>query len=195
MRKFNSIAVYCGSSPGNNPVYKEMAIALSELLFNEGITLINGGGRIGIMGIMADEILKRGGRAIGVIPMGLKTKEVAHDGMTELITVADMHSRKLTMVNLSDAFIVFPGGFGTLDECFETLTWAQLHLHHKPILLLNINNFFDALISQMDLMVKEGFLRKDARGLLIEVRHINEIMVALRNFVPASESMYKHSSS
>lgn len=193
MNKFNSIAVYCGSSAGNNPIYGEQAVKLADLLISEKITLVNGGGRVGLMGVMADRVLSHGGNAIGVIPMSLKTREVAHVGMTELITVPDMHSRKLTMVNLSDAFIVFPGGFGTLDECFETLTWAQLHLHQKPILLLNINRFFEALIRQVDYMVEEGFLREDARRLLIVVNHVEEIIPALENYIPPGKSLYKHS--
>jgi uncharacterized protein (TIGR00730 family) len=118
------------------------------------------------MGVMADRVLTLGGEAIGVIPIGLKEKEVAHTGMTELVIVPDMHSRKLTMVNLSDAFIALPGGFGTLDELFETLTWAQLHLHNKPIGLLNVDGYFNPLLQMMDAMVDAGFLHANARALL-----------------------------
>jgi uncharacterized protein (TIGR00730 family) len=118
------------------------------------------------MGVMANHILAQGGEAIGVIPLSLKEREVAHLGMTELIVVPDMHSRKLTMVNLSDAFIALPGGFGTLDELFETLTWTQLNLHRKPVGLLNVGGFFDPLLRMLDRMVKEGFLKPEARALL-----------------------------
>jgi uncharacterized protein (TIGR00730 family) len=166
MEKFGSICVYCGSSKGHRSQYQEAAIELSEFLVSEGCRLINGGGSIGLMGVMADRVLELGGTAIGVIPLGLKEKEVAHLGMSELIVVPDMHSRKLTMVNLSDAFIALPGGFGTMDELFETLTWAQLHLHHKPIGLLNVDGFYDPLITMARSMHEEGFLRKEALGLL-----------------------------
>jgi len=162
-----SICVYCGSKGGTNPVYREAAIDLADYIVDQGLRLINGGGNIGIMGVMADRVLARGGDCVGVIPLGLREKEVAHYGMTELITVPDMHSRKLCMVNLSDAFIALPGGFGTLDELFETLTWSQLHLHRKPIGLLNVNNFFDHLVGMMDHMVDEGFLKADARDLMM----------------------------
>ncbi len=162
----NSLCVYCGSSPGNNPVYRDVAIRLSDYMVDNAIQLVNGGGSIGIMGIMADRILERGGKCIGVIPMSLRDKEVAHTGMTDLIVTPDMHSRKLTMVNLSDAFIGLPGGFGTLDEVFETLTWLQLHLHNKPIGLLNVNGYFDHLVAMLDHMVDQGFLNNRARGLL-----------------------------
>ena len=118
------------------------------------------------MVVMSDRMISHGGQCIGVIPYSLKSKEVAHTGMTELIVVPDMHSRKLTMVNLSDAFIAIPGGFGTLDELFETLTWAQLNLHDKPIGILNVNGYFNPLLSMADHMVAEGFVKHDARALL-----------------------------
>lgn len=166
MERFRSVCVYCGSATGGDEIYVQTAVALADFLVDEGYRLVNGGGSIGLMGVMAERVLERGGQAIGVIPMGLKEREVAHLGMTELIVVPDMHSRKLTMVNLSDAFIAIPGGFGTMDELFETLTWSQLHLHHKPVGLLNVNGFYDPLIDLVDHMVSAGFLRKDARALL-----------------------------
>lgn len=166
MNEIKSIAVYCGSRTGANPIYEKSAIELSDFMVDHGIRLVNGGGSVGLMGVMADRVLQRGGAAVGVIPLSLKDKEVAHLGMTELIVTPDMHSRKMTMVQFSDAFIAIPGGFGTLDELFETLTWAQLHLHSKPIGILNINGYFDALLQQLDLFIKEGFLRKEARALL-----------------------------
>src|SRR5688572_13336933 len=167
MNELKSICVYCGSSQGINPVYREDAIKLAQIFAENNIVLVNGGGNIGLMGIMADTMLVSGGECTGVIPMGLQEKEIAHNGMTRLIVVPDMHSRKLTMVNLSDAFIAFPGGFGTLDELFETLTWAQLHLHEKPIAVYNPNHFFDHLLMQADLMVEEGVLINSNRSLLM----------------------------
>ena len=182
MNNLKSICVYCGSSTGTNPVYREHAIRLAQLFAENHIRLVNGGGGIGLMGIMADAILVSGGECTGVIPMGLKEKELAHKGMTELIIVPDMHSRKLIMVNLSDAFIAFPGGFGTLDEVFETLTWSQLHLHQKPVIVYNPNGYFDHLILQADHMVAEGFLNNSSRSLLMSTDNIENLLPMLRSF-------------
>ncbi len=174
--------MYCGSSTGINPGYMQDAIALAQIFLKNKIRLINGGGNIGLMGVMADAILRGNGEAIGVIPLGLKEKEVAHMGMTELHVVPDMHSRKLMMVNLSDAFIAFPGGFGTMDEVFETLTWAQLHLHQKPIVLYNGNGYYDHLLHQADHMLKEGFLNHISRSLLMSTDQIDQLLPLLKNF-------------
>jgi uncharacterized protein (TIGR00730 family) len=166
MERFRSICVYCGSNTGRGNAYTKTAIELAEYLVAEGYRLVNGGGNIGLMGVMANRVLELGGTAVGVIPMGLKEREVAHLGMSELIVVPDMHSRKLTMVNLSDAFICLPGGFGTLDELFETLTWSQLYLHRKPIGMLNVDGFYDPLLQMLSRMVQDNFLRAEARALL-----------------------------
>ena len=182
MNVIRSVCVYCGSSVGNDPVYREDAVTLARILVENNIRLVNGGGSIGLMGIMADTILISGGECIGVIPLGLKEKEIAHKGMTDLIVVPDMHSRKLTMVNMSDAFIAFPGGFGTLDELFETLTWSQLHLHQKPIIIYNPNNYFDHLLRQADIMVGEGFLNISSRSLLMSTDKIENLLPMLENF-------------
>lgn len=182
MNVIRSVCVYCGSSAGNDPVYREDAVTLARILVENNIRLVNGGGSIGLMGIMADTILISGGECIGVIPLGLKEKEIAHKGMTDLIVVPDMHSRKLTMVNMSDAFIAFPGGFGTLDELFETLTWSQLHLHQKPIIIYNPNNYFDHLLRQADIMVGEGFLNISSRSLLMSTDKIENLLPMLENF-------------
>ena len=140
------------------------------------------------MGVMADRVLARGGKAIGVIPLALKDKEVAHTEMTELLVVPDMHARKLTIVNLSDAFIALPGGFGTLDELFETLTWSQLHLHHKPVGLLNVDGYFDPLLAMADRMVNEGFVLSRARRLLLTADNIAGLMQLLEEPVPHSSA-------
>ncbi|MEP6795641.1 MAG: TIGR00730 family Rossman fold protein [Saprospiraceae bacterium] len=190
MNIIQSICVYCGSSTGVNPVYIQDAMSLMQIFLENNITLINGGGNIGLMGVMADAMLRGNGEAIGVIPIGLKQKEVAHTGMTELHVVPDMHSRKLMMVNLSDAFIAFPGGFGTMDEVFETLTWAQLHLHQKPILLYNPDHFYDHLLHQADHMLKEGFLNKNSRALFLSTDDLNQVLPLLQNFKSSSADQW-----
>jgi uncharacterized protein (TIGR00730 family) len=188
MNELRSICVYCGSATGVDSSYARDAIALAGIFIENKIRLVNGGGSIGLMGVMADAMMTGGGEATGVIPLSLKEKEVAHKGMTELLVVPDMHSRKLMMVNLSDAFIAFPGGFGTLDEVFETLTWAQLHLHHKPILLYNPNGYYDLLLAQADKMVIEGFLSPASRSLLMSTDDLHRILPMLVSFrPPASE--------
>src|SRR5688572_11468770 len=182
MNVLRSVCVYCGSSTGKNPVHRQDAITLAQILVVNNIRLVNGGGNIGLMGIMADTILALGGECTGVIPMGLQEKEIAHTGMTDLIIVPDMHSRKLTMVNLSDAFIALPGGFGTLDEVFETLTWVQLHLHQKPIIIYNPDGYYDHLLQLADHMVSEGFLNNSSRSLLMSSTNIENILPMLQQF-------------
>jgi len=182
MNELRSICVYCGSAVGADPVYTTDAEALAGIFIENNIRLVNGGGSIGLMGVMADAMMKGGGEATGVIPLSLKQKEDAHMGMTELLVVPDMHSRKLMMVNLSDAFIALPGGFGTLDEVFETLTWAQLHLHRKPILVYNPGGYYDLLLAQADRMVAEGFLSPASRALLMSTDDIHSILPMLVRF-------------
>lgn len=179
MENIQSVAVYCGARIGYADIYQKAALELADYLADHDIRLVNGGGSIGLMGVMADRVLEKGGEAFGVIPLGLKEKEVAHLGMTELIVVPDMHSRKQTIVNLSDAFIAIPGGFGTLDELFETLTWAQLHLHNKPIGLLNVNGYFNALVGMIDHMVAEGFVKPAARKLVNVSNDVSELFMLL----------------
>ena len=186
MNNLRSICVYCGSATGNNPTYARDAVILTQIFIKHNIRLVNGGGRIGLMGVMADAILAGGGECTGLIPFSLRTKEIAHTGMTDLIVTPDMHSRKLMMVNISDAFIAFPGGFGTLDEVFETLTWAQLRLHQKPVIVYNPSGFFDALLQQADHMVKEGFLNPGSRALLMSTDDINAIIPMLMAFSPST---------
>jgi uncharacterized protein (TIGR00730 family) len=153
-----NICVFCGSSAGSNPVYAESARALGTLLAAQKHTLVYGGGNIGLMGIVADAALENGGRVVGVIPDFLMQKEVGHRGLSALEIVPSMHERKKRMADLSDAFIAMPGGWGTLDETAEILTWKQLALIHQPVGILNVNGFFNTLLEQMNVMVKEGFL-------------------------------------
>ncbi len=152
------ICVFCGSSEGFNPIYADSARQLGELLAAKDHTLIYGGGNVGLMGVLSDAVLEKKGRVIGVIPGFLMQKEVGHTGLTELEIVPSMHERKKRMADLSDAFIAMPGGWGTLDETAEILTWKQLGLIQQPFGILNVNGFFNSLIQQMSLMVNEGFL-------------------------------------
>jgi uncharacterized protein (TIGR00730 family) len=192
MNDLRSICVYCGSATGENPVYAGDAVILASIFIENKIRLVNGGGSIGLMGVMADAMMSGGGTATGIIPISLKEKEVAHKSMTELIVVPDMHSRKLMMVNMSDAFIALPGGFGTMDEVFETLTWAQLHLHQKPVILYNPNGFYDLLLAQADLMVKEGFLNAASRALLMATSDIFQLIPMLRSYKPTTSEKWSN---
>lgn len=161
-----NICVFCGSATGNRPVYAEAARELGKLMAKASHSLVYGGGNVGLMGIIADTILSENGEVIGVIPDFLLQREVGHRGITRLEVVESMHMRKKRMADLSDAFIAMPGGWGTLDELAEILTWRQLGLIDQPIGLLNIQHFFDPLLHQMRLMTDEGFLRSDNVGLL-----------------------------
>lgn len=161
------VCVYCGSSPGKRPVYKEHARQLGREMVNRDLGLVYGGASIGVMGAIADEVLAGGGAVYGVITEGLLAKEIAHPGLTELEVVASMHTRKARMAELADAFIALPGGLGTLEELFETLTWALLGLHQKPCGLLNIDGYFDPLLSFLDHAVEEAFVRPQHRNLVL----------------------------
>jgi uncharacterized protein (TIGR00730 family) len=156
-----NVCVFCGSSTGANPVYAEAAKELALLLSKNKCSLVYGGGNIGMMGIIADEMLKNSAKVIGVIPDFLVQREVAHQGLSELIVVKTMHERKKRMADMTDLFIVLPGGMGTLDEMAEILTWKQLGLIDKPAGLLNVNGYFDPLIQQLEKMVNEGFLSRN----------------------------------
>lgn len=154
-----NVCVFCGSSTGTNSIYSKAAQELGSLLALNGHTLVYGGGNIGLMGIIADTVMEKGGEVIGVIPGFLVEKEVGHHGLTKLEIVDTMHVRKMRMAELSQTFIALPGGWGTLDETAEILTWKQLGLITQPVGILNTNGFFDTLLAQMDHMTKEGFLK------------------------------------
>jgi len=178
-----SIVVFCGSSDGYNEVYREAAFELGKTLAVLNIQIIYGGAKVGLMGALADGALQNGGKIIGVIPYFLKTKEVVHDGLTELITVDSMHERKLKMYELSDGAITLPGGWGTLDEMFEMLTWGQLGLITKPVGLLNINGYYEALKALTDNMVQEGFLNEYVNETLLMSGSISELMGQMEAYV------------
>ena len=162
-----NICVFCGSSLGNNSAYVQAAQELADLFVQSNSSLVYGGGNVGLMGVIADSILQKGGKVIGVIPDFLLKKEVGHKGITELIVVNSMHERKKLMADMADAFIAIPGGLGTLDELAEILTWKQLGLINKPIGLLNTNSYFTPLIAQMEKMVTEGFLKQHSLADLV----------------------------
>ena len=162
-----AISVFCGSNFNGNPVLLKAVHHLADVMVEKKISLVFGGGRVGVMGLIADAVLQRGGIAIGVIPKFLMDKEVGHTGLTELIITENMHQRKQKMADLSDGVITLPGGFGTMEEFFEVLTWLQLGIHGNPIGLLNIDGFYDPLLMQIDLMVENKFLKPLNRDLVI----------------------------
>lgn len=162
-----AISVFCGSNFDGNPVLLKAVNDLADAMVEKEISLVFGGGRVGVMGLIADAVLTRGGKAIGVIPQFLMDKEVGHTGLTELIITENMHQRKQKMADLSDGVITMPGGFGTMEEFFEVLTWLQLGIHGNPIGLLNVDGFYDPLLLQIDLMVEKKFLKPLNRELVL----------------------------
>jgi uncharacterized protein (TIGR00730 family) len=174
-----NICVFCGSATGNNPIFSQTAKELGSLLGSNGHTLIYGGGNIGLMGVVADSVLKANGNVVGVIPNFLFDLEVAHTGITQLIRVGSMHERKQKMADLADVFIAMAGGWGTLDELAEILTWRQLQIVNKPIGILNTENFFSPLINMMDNMVSAGFLKSRNLEKLVRANEPKTLLTAL----------------
>ena len=166
-RSLTSVCVFCGSRSGNKPEFAQAAKQLGTALATQGIHLVYGGGQVGLMGLVADAVLNAGGQVTGVIPEFLATRELLHDGLTELRIVPDMHTRKAEMARESAGFIALPGGFGTLEELFEAVTWTQLGVHTKSIGLLNINGFFDPLLDMLDRAIGDGFIDADQRAFLV----------------------------
>ena len=179
-----SVCVFAGSSTGKRPIYQEEALKLGQALVARGLALVYGGGSVGLMGILADAVLAAGGEAIGVIPQGLLRREVAHQHLTQLYTVKSMHERKELMSNLADAFIALPGGFGTFDELFEIITWAQLGIHQKPIGLLNVANYFTPLLMLVQYASDEGFIPPAHTDLLQARETVSAVLDALASFTP-----------
>ncbi len=177
-----SICVFCGANFNGDPVLLKAVNDLADTLVARKIRLVFGGGRVGVMGLMADAVLKRGGEAVGVIPQFLMDKEVGHTGLTELIITENMHQRKQKMADISDGVITLPGGFGTLEEFFEVLTWLQLGLHQNPIGLLNVDGFYNPLLMQMDLMVENKFLKPLNRELVLDHSQPNELINLMSSF-------------
>ena len=178
-RTFRRICIYCGSSSGRDPRFVETAREVGRHLADLGIAVVYGGGKVGLMGEVADAALRAGGQVLGVIPQKLRDVEVGHEGLTELFVVDSMHARKMMMAQLSDAFIALPGGFGTLEELFEATTWSQLGYHRKPVGLLNAAGYYDHLLAFLDHGVAEGFIRAQHRPLLQAAPDIATLLDAL----------------
>lgn len=179
-----NVCVYCGSSPGARAEYEDAASALGWALARRERGLVYGGASVGLMGTVADAVLSGGARAVGVLPRPLVEKELAHPGLTELVTVASMQERKAEMVRRSDGFVVLPGGFGTLDETFEALTWAQLGIHGKPVAFLNVAGYFDSLLAWMDRAVEDRLLRTQHRDMIIVSDDVSEVLDGLVAYEP-----------
>lgn len=179
-----SISVFCGSSEGNDEDIITTAYRLGKEFANNGITLVYGAARIGIMGKVAQGVMEHNGKTIGIIPKFLRTKEIVNTELTELIVTQNMHDRKVKMYEKSDGFIIIPGGFGTMDEFFEITTWGQLGLHTKPIGILNINGYYDALITQCKVMVQRGFLKKENLDAVVVDTTIEGLFDKMNNYTP-----------
>lgn len=175
------IALYCGSRSGNKPIYQEKAIALAQGLAKQGFGLVYGGASIGLMGQVADAMISHGGEAVGVIPEFMLDYEIAHHQLTELHVVQTMHERKALMAERASAFVALPGGLGTFEEILEVATWGQLNQHQKPMMIYNVNGFYDALIAQLDHAVEEGFLPPQHRAKVIVCNHAEQIYSAIAN--------------
>ena len=175
------VALYCGSRAGNNPIYQEKAVQLARKLAEQGFGMVYGGASIGLMGLVADTMVQHGGQAVGVIPEFMLDYEIAHSNLTELHVVKSMHERKAMMAERASAFVALPGGLGTFEEILEIATWGQLNQHQKPMILYNVNGFYDSLIQQLDHAVHEGFLPPQHRAKLIVCNHSHKIINALKN--------------
>jgi len=184
--KMNSISVFCASSSGFDESWMREARHVGEYLATKNITLVYGGGRVGLMGAVADGALAKQGKVIGVIPNFLNSKEIAHSGVTELICVETMHERKTIMDEMSEGIIALPGGFGTMEELFEMITWAQLGLHQKPVGILNTNGLYDHLIAFIDHLVQVGLLKKENQEMLLVDNTIEALILKMESYIPAN---------
>ena len=193
MLALKRLCVFCGSSAGNDPVYREIATRFGELMVQSGQELVYGGGSVGLMGTIADAVLNAGGRVTGVIPQFLATRELLHEGVTDLRITTGMHERKALMAELSDAFVALPGGLGTYEELFEVMTWAQLGLHCKPIGLLNISGYFDPLVQLVDRAISTGFCRDEHRRLFIVDEQPERLLERLALHQPPTVGKWIHS--
>jgi hypothetical protein len=188
--KLRRVCVFCGSNPGTREAYAEAARSLGALLAERGLALVYGGGHVGLMGAVADAVLAAGGHAIGVIPHALVAREVAHGGLSELHVVGTMHERKALMYDLADAFVALPGGYGTLDEFCEVLTWSQLGIIPKPCGLLNVEGYFDPLLALFDQAVREGFVPPRHRALALEDTDAGRLLDRFAAFEPPATSKW-----
>lgn len=182
MNKLKAVCVYCGSNFNGDATLRKAIKQLAQTLVKQEIKLVYGGGSVGVMGVLANDILELGGLVTGVIPQFLMDKEVGHKGVTEMIVTENMHQRKQKMADLSDGFVILPGGFGTLEEFFEVLTWLQLGLHNKPIGVLNVGGFYDPLFAQMEMMVQSKFLKPANRDLVFNESDAETLIDKMDNF-------------
>lgn len=194
MIELKRLCVFCGSSSGFDLVHRQVSAAFGSLLATQGIELVFGGGSVGLMGAVADAVLHAGGRVIGVIPHFLATRELLHEGVTEIRRTSDMHERKAAMSDLADAFVALPGGLGTFEELFEVLTWAQLGLHQKPIGLLNIDGYFDPLVAMVDRAICDGFCKEVHRRLFVVNEDPARLLELLRKHQPPQVKKWIQSS-
>jgi uncharacterized protein (TIGR00730 family) len=178
------LCVFCGSNAGHDPAYRAVAVEVGQFLARQGIGIVYGGGRIGLMGAVADAALAAGGEVIGVIPQALMDREIGHAGLTELRVVGSMHERKASMADLSDGFVALPGGIGTLEELFEMWTWAQLGLHRKPCGLIEVTGFFAPLLTFLDRLVMTGFVRPEHRAMLLESGSPEDLLARFLAYQP-----------
>ncbi len=183
--KLHRLCVFCGSRSGARPEYAEAARELGRRMAEQQIELVFGGGKVGLMGIVADSVLKHGGSAVGIIPRGLLEREVGHTGLTRLEVVQTMHERKARMAELSDGFVALPGGYGTYEEICEVVTWAQLGIHYKPCVLVDIAGYWQPLIAQIDSGVREGFVDPAMRSLLTSASTLDQLFQQFEQFQPA----------
>lgn len=190
MRDIKRIAVYCGSAAGASEIYRLEAVKFAQILVEQGITLVYGGASVGIMGTVADTVLREGGKAIGVIPALLEGREIAHKNLTELHRVSTMHERKSKMIELADGFVALPGGFGTLDEFAEVFTWSQIGLHQKPVGLMNINNYYDPLLSLISKMTDEQFMQEKYRHMAVVETDGNALIRRFRDYEAPAVKTY-----
>lgn len=187
-QRARAVCVFCGSSGGNRPEYVEAARQAGTAIAGHGLELVYGAGDIGLMGVLADAALAAGGRVVGVIPHALVARELAHRRLSELLVVDTMHQRKALMADRSEAFVALPGGYGTLDELFEILTWAQLGIHAKPVGLLNVRGYFDPLLAWVDHAVGEGFVREQHRRLLLVSNDTGELLESILRAGPTPQT-------
>ncbi|MEM8382235.1 TIGR00730 family Rossman fold protein [Morganella morganii] len=190
MRDIKRIAVYCGSAAGASEIYRLEAVKFARILVEQGITLVYGGASVGIMGTVADTVLREGGKAIGMIPALLEGREIAHKNLTELHRVSTMHERKSKMIELADGFVALPGGFGTLEEFAEVFTWSQIGLHQKPVGLMNINNYYDPLLSLISKMTDEQFMQEKYRHMAIVETDGNALIRRFRDYEAPAVKTY-----
>ncbi len=186
MTHMDRVCVFCGSSSGSRPAYRAVAEEVGRYLANLGIGVVFGGGKVGLMGVLADAALAAGGEVIGVIPGHLMAREIGHNGLSKMHVVGSMHERKAMMADLSDGFIALPGGFGTFEEFCEVLTWSQLGLHKKPCGLLNVAEYYSPLLGMFDRAVVEGFLRIENRGIVLSHAEIGKLVAMMEQWVPVN---------